>query len=85
MLYSAYVWGAEAIDKSQVTETELGVVLKTLEIQKDQERLMELNRDLVAERYANDAEKQFIINEIQRLQAKSLCDTQNICPVDPGN
>lgn len=82
VLYSAAVWSAEAVDKAVVTETELGVVLKSLQVQKDQERLMELNRDIIAERYANDAEKQLILTEINAIQARLKCANEGICEID---
>lgn len=74
-----YVWGSEAIDKAVVTEGELAGVMQQLQIQKDQEKLMELNRDVVAERFANEAEKELVMKEIERLQKELDCLQKNKC------
>lgn len=78
-LTTIYVWGSEAIDKAVVTEGELGEVMKSLRVQKNQEKLMELNRDIVAERFANEAEKEFVLKEIEKLQKALKCDVENKC------
>jgi hypothetical protein len=78
-LYAMYAWGADTIDRAIVTEGELGLVMKQLRINKNQDKLMELNRDVIAERYANDAEKEFIISEIKDIQKELKCDVENIC------
>lgn len=79
LIYAAAVWGAEAIDQAIVTEGELGEVMKSLRVQKNQEKLMELNRDIVAERFANEAEKEFVLKEIEKLQKALKCDIENKC------
>lgn len=79
VIYSAALWSAEAIDNAIVTEGELGLVIKQLRIDKNQDKLMELNRDIIAERFANDAEKEFILTEIKEIQKELRCDVENKC------
>lgn len=78
-LYAVYAWGEDAIDRAVVTENELAKVMQQLQVQQDQEKLMELNRDLVAERFANEAEKEFVLKEIERLQKDLNCLQKNRC------
>ena len=79
VLYSAAVWSADAIDKAIVTEDELNQVSKTLRIQLNSTQLTNLQRDLIGEKYANDGEKEFIVQQIQQIQQQLKCDQQNIC------
>ena len=82
-LYAAYAWSADTIDKAIVSEGELGLVLKQLRIEKNQDRLMELNRDVIAERFANEAEKEFILKEISDIQKELDCDVRGVCEIEP--
>lgn len=72
-MYAMYAWGGETIDKAIVTEKELGAVLTGISIQHNQERLLQLQRDILAERFANEAEKNLVIKEFEKIQRELNC------------
>ena len=79
VLYSTYLFADEAIDRAIVTESELAEVITQQRLSQNQVKLSDLTRDIIAERYANEAEKEFILREISRLQKEIKCDTEGKC------
>jgi hypothetical protein len=59
--------------------TELAAQKKADRIQRNHRELARLQRALVGENYANEAERQFILQEINRLQIALACDEEGIC------
>lgn len=48
-------------------------------IQRNMRELQRLQRDLVGQKFGSEAEKEFILAEIQRLERAILCDQQGVC------
>lgn len=48
-------------------------------IQRNHRELSRLQRDLVGEKYANEGEKVFMVEEIKRLEEELRCDEKGIC------
>lgn len=59
--------------------TELAQQKKSDRIQRNHRELARLQRALIGENYANEAERFFILQEIDRLQKALACDEEDIC------
>jgi hypothetical protein len=73
------VFAEEKIDKAIVTEKELTSVVKVIQDGRNIERLGDLQRDLIGEKYNNEGEKLYLVEEIKRLQKQLLCSEKNKC------
>jgi len=48
-------------------------------VQRNHRELSRLQRDLVGEKFSNEGEKLFMVEEIRRLEKELLCDEKGVC------
>lgn len=83
-------WGQDAYEHFETSEHHDADVQAVLEviaqekkndrIQRNRRELKRLERDFVANRFSNPAEKELVKTEIEDLKAQILCDEEGICP-----
>lgn len=82
-------WGADAynhFEKADHHNQDIQLVLEEIAAQKKADRiqrnyreLQRVQRELIGEKYSNEAEKSFMLSEIKRLENAILCDEQGVC------
>jgi uncharacterized protein HemX len=66
-------------ERDQKMQEQIANQIREDRIQRNMRELQRLQRDLVGQKFGSEAEKEFILAEIQRLERAILCDQQGVC------